>query len=353
LEECNLQFQKKGSSKFNTVMQARGEALTLFLQKGCAASVFPEVERQLIESLCPMTEYQYLLFESAHPVEETGADSQADMFAFSDRVRAEWQPMQWVLFPLILRKSKPHKTTGKVNAFAYGPTKRSTHYWDNELPLRLKLWGRTGQYSADAGEQAQKDGRYAVHACASQPAEEVDACALARHTKRTSATSTQEELRESKAAADNKFQKKMRLKQVIRLLIGTQFPLVPTLLGRRAPAGYVSPYAELTAGDAEATRLEAEAQRDAERADTRPAGTEEDDERGQDDEREEEEEQEEEEGQEQEEEQEEEENQEEEEDQEEEEEQEEEEDQEEDEDQGEDGQDNDDGGGTDVDEEPE
>ena len=136
-----------------------------------------------------MYNYLWVVYQSEEPVLESGAADIGAVVATIDAVTLKWDELNWKLFPRL-------RLHGKRGDFDYSYMKRGCHYQGCELPLRFHADGRVGHFSARAPEDAQFDGRWAVHACAAQPRDAVMACALAKHLlQSTSAGWTQERLK--------------------------------------------------------------------------------------------------------------------------------------------------------------
>jgi hypothetical protein len=186
---ANIDFIQKNGGKWWTAKQAYGGDLDRFLAGGCAAVAFPEDHRGAVEALCSMYNYLWVVYQSEEPVLESGAADIGAVVATIDAVTRKWDELNWKLFPRL----RLHVKRGD---FDYSYMKRGCHYQGCELPLRFHADGRVGHFSARAPEDAQFDGRGAVHACAAQPRNAVMACALAKHLlQSTSAGWTQERLK--------------------------------------------------------------------------------------------------------------------------------------------------------------
>ena len=120
--------------------------------------------------------------------------------------------------------------------------------------MRFKAEGRTGHYSGRGPEAAQRDGRSAVHACASQPAADVNVCAVLRQLRMSSASWDSARRQKSADDADKRFEKKTRLATMSERMTET--------LEFRLPVGFESDYASLTAAEVENGLRDAEEERE-------------------------------------------------------------------------------------------
>ena len=179
-----------------------------------------------------MYNYLWVVYQSEEPVLESGAADIGAVVATIDAVTLKWDELNWKLFPRL-------RLHGKRGDFDYSYMKRGCHYQGCELPLRFHADGRVGHFSARAPEDAQFDGRWAVHACAAQPRDAVMACALAKHLlQSTSVGWTQERLKAWAEKADRRFEKKIRLQDATAK--------VQEALAFEWPEGLESLYAQLS-----------------------------------------------------------------------------------------------------------